>query len=175
MKGEEAKHTQPPWVSQTGTIDEKARKKFFGNIWTRINGGFNSNKFAKLLQAIDNDIAKISKLTAGGLELEPLRLERLNQKHSTHWKNIRDQAQRLFENLNSRLHACSCCHPHKATLRLDARNSDSDEKVVRFAFLLTFEKSECCTRKPPWDWRDIEIETLPCSSAPSVTQGQLRL
>ncbi|KAL9101607.1 MAG: hypothetical protein Q9163_003146 [Psora crenata] len=144
------------------------REKFFKNWWIRMKGGLNLSKFAELLQAIDNDVTKIRQLTAGGLELEPLRLERLNQRHSTYWKNIRDQAQRLFESLNSRFHTCSCHHPHKATLRLDARRSDSGEEAVRFAFLLTFEKSECCTGELPWDWRDIEIETSPCSSALSV-------
>ncbi|KAI9690191.1 MAG: hypothetical protein M1822_009152 [Bathelium mastoideum] len=163
---------RPPWISQDGTIDERARKKFFRNLWTRINGGFKSSKFGELLQDIDNDIAKISQLTAGGLELEPLRLERLNQMHSAYWENIRDQAQRLFDSLSSRFNTCSCHHPHKATLRLDARKSDVGEEVVRFAFLLTFEKSECYTKELPWDWRDIEIETSPRSSAPSVAQVQ---
>ncbi|KAF1985809.1 hypothetical protein K402DRAFT_454804 [Aulographum hederae CBS 113979] len=162
---------KPPWINQNGTIDENARKKFFKNVWTRINGGFNSNKYAELLQAIDNDIAKISQLTARGLELEPLRVERLNQIRSMYWKNIRDQAQRLFESLNSRFDTCSCHNPHKATLRLDARKNDSGETAIRFAFLLTFEKSEGCTGELPWNWRDIEIEASPCTSAPQTSNS----
>jgi hypothetical protein len=100
--------------------------------------------------------------------LEPLRLEKQNQMHSKYWQNIRDQAQRLFESLNSRLYPCTCQHPHNAKLRLDVRRSDSGEEAVRFTFLLTFEKLKCGTGKFLWDWRDIEIEVL-------VTHEHLRL
>lgn len=171
---DKANHPQPPWIDQNGNVDENARRKFFGNVWTRIKGGFNSSKFAELLQTIDNDIAKISQLTTGSIELESIRLKNQNQMHSTYWENIRDQSQRLFESLNSRFHPCSCHHPHKAKLRLDARKSDSGEEAARFAFLLTFENSKCGTRKFPWDWRDIEIETSLCLNV-SVSHQPLLL
>ena len=118
-----------------------------------------------LLQDIDSDIDKISKLTAGAVQLEPLRVEK-NRLQSTYWKNIRDQAQRLFGSLSSQFYPCSCHHPHKANLRLDIRKGyDVEEDTVRFAFLFTFEKSSCGPKAFPWDWRDIEIETSQCTNA----------
>lgn len=53
-----------------------ARKKFFKSIWTKIRGGFGSAKYSMLLQDIDRDIDKISKLTSGAIQLEPLRTEK---------------------------------------------------------------------------------------------------
>lgn len=90
-----------------GTIDERARRKFFKNAWIRVKGGFDASKYAALLQEIDNDIAKISQLTSNAVELEPIRAEKKSRLQSTYWKNIRDQAQRLFDSLNSRFHPCS--------------------------------------------------------------------
>ena len=37
---------RPPWIKTDGAVDEKARKKFFGNAWIRIKGGFDSSKYA---------------------------------------------------------------------------------------------------------------------------------
>ena len=101
------------------------------------------------------------------MQLQPLRAEKKNRLRSTYWKNIRDQAQRMFENLSFRFHPCSCDYPHKANLRLDVRKIyDVEEDTIRFAFLFTFEKSSCGPKDFPWEWRDIEIETSQCSNTP---------
>ncbi|KAF2464631.1 uncharacterized protein BDR25DRAFT_307145 [Lindgomyces ingoldianus] len=161
---------KPPWIVPDGSTDEKARKKFFKNSWTRIRGGFDSDKYATLLQDIDRDIDKISKLTSGAAQLEPLRAEKKNKIQSTYWLNIRDQAQRLFESLSSRFCPCSCKQPHKANLRLDVRrNHNTENEAVRFAFLFTFEKSGCVPKALPWDWRDVEIEASQCLSTQPPT------
>ena len=51
-------------------------------------------------------------------------------------------------------------------MRLDVRdNRESDNEAVRFAFLLTFEKTACLTRALPWDWKNVEIEV---TQSPSI-------
>lgn len=131
-----------------------------------MKGGFDTDKYAALLQEIDRDIDKISKLTSGFLQLEPLQAKKRNGLQSVYWKNIREQAQRLFNSLSSRLSPCECSHPHQANLRLDVRDiidRDDDDDTNRFAFLLTFEALSCGPNFPlPWNWRDIEIE---CASS----------
>ncbi len=157
---------RPPWIKPDGTVDEKARKKFFGNAWTRIKGGFDSSKYADLLQSIDNDIAKIAQLTAGDAKLEPIRAERQNRVRSKQWKIVRDQAQNLFESLSSKLAPCACQCPHSAQLRLQPQYIDEHEDEdfhdndtkIRFSVLLTFDKSSCTLGSPPWDWRGLAIE-----------------
>ena len=137
------------------------RKKFFRNTWTRIKGGFDSDKYATLLEEIDRDIYKISKLTPSAIKLEPIHTGKKNRLNSTYWRNTRDQAQRLFESLSSRFCPCSCQRPHQANLRLDVRKDyDAGGDTVRFAFLFTFQKDACMPTPLPWDWRDVEIETL---------------
>ncbi|ORY02185.1 hypothetical protein BCR34DRAFT_605665 [Clohesyomyces aquaticus] len=149
----------PPWIIADGSVDEKGRKKFFKSAWTRIRGGLDSEKYATLLQGIDRDIDKISKLTTSGAQLEPLRNDKKKRMQSLHWQNIREQAQHLFDSLSSRLSPCACKNPHRVNMRLDVRRNHNPEKdTVRFAFLLTFEKSACLTTSLPWDWRDVEIE-----------------
>ncbi|KAF2242297.1 hypothetical protein BU26DRAFT_584494 [Trematosphaeria pertusa] len=131
---------KPPWVGTDDSIDEMARKKFFKSIWTKIRGGFGSAKYSMLLQDIDRDIDKISKLTSGAIQLEPLRTEKKKP---------------------LRFYSCTCNHPHQANLRLDLRNgNDIEGGVTRFAFLLTFKMPECVPKVLPWTWRDIEIESL---------------
>lgn len=160
--------TKPPWLDQNSSVDEALRKKFFKSPRLKIRGGFNTDKYAELLADIDRDIDKISRLTRGTIELEPLRTEKKNRLQSVYWQNIRDQAQRLFESLSSRFSPCDCTHPHKANLRLDVRKSRSgDNTTARFAFLLTFEKSVCGPTAIPWNWRDIEIECSQCSTSNS--------
>jgi hypothetical protein len=150
-----------------GTLDEKARKKFFKNPWTRIKGGFDSNKYATLLEQIDRDIDKTSKLASSAIRLELIHSEKKNRLHSTYWRDIRDQAQRVFKSLSSRFCPCSCQRPHQANLRLDVRKDrDVEEDAVRFAFLFTFQKEACTPISLPWDWRNVEIETLQTPNAP---------
>jgi hypothetical protein len=158
------KNGQPPWIASNGTVDEKARKKFFKSFWLKTRGGFNTEKYGNLLVDIDRDIEKLSKLTKGAIQLEPVKTEKKNKLQSAYWQNIRDQAQRLFDSLSTRFSLCDCTYPHQANLRLDIRKDRGAEDTTRFTFLLTFEKHSHSTSSPPWDWRDIEIESSQLAS-----------
>ncbi|KAI9772128.1 MAG: hypothetical protein M1840_001417 [Geoglossum simile] len=158
---------KPLWIAGDGALDKNARKKFFKNAWTRIKGGFDSDKYATLLEEIDRDIYKISKLTPSATRLEPIRAGKRNWLNFTYWKNVRDQAQRLFESLSLRFCPCSCQHPHQANLQLDVqRDYDAKGDTVRFAFLFTFRKDTYTPTPLPWDWRDVGIKTLQTPNAP---------
>ena len=116
---------QPPWIASDGTIDEKARKKFFKSFRLKTRGGFNAEKYGALLADIDRDIEKLSKLTNGAIQLEPVKIEKKKKLQCAYWQNIRDQAQRLFDSLSPRLSPCVCTHPHpasKLTLRHQRRS-----------------------------------------------------
>jgi hypothetical protein len=137
-------------------------------VWTRIKGGFGSSECEKLLEKIDQDIFKISQLISSSMKLEPIRAEKKKRLNSNSWKHIRDQALRVFKSLNAQFSGCSCQLPHQANLRLDVRKEHITEgDAVRFAFLFTFQKDACGQGPLPWDWRDIEIETLESPSTPS--------
>jgi hypothetical protein len=170
------KNGQLPWITSDGTIDEKARKKFFKSFWLKTRGGFNTEKYSALLADIDRDIEKLSKLTSGAIQLEPVKIARNNKLQSAYWQNIRGQAQRLFDNLSSRFSSCACTYPHKANLRLDIRkHRDIEEGTTRFALLLTFEKQSRPDSAPPWEWRDIEIESFQLAGSPvEVTVPQVQ-
>jgi hypothetical protein len=149
---------KPPWVALDGTIDEKARKKFFKKLSRNTRGGFNAEQYRALLIDIDRDIRKLKDLINGAIRLEPIKIERKNKLQSAYWQNVRDQAQRLYDSLSSRFLPCACQHSHQANLRLDIRRDhNAEEDAARFAFLLTFEKRPQPAPSPPWNWRDIEI------------------
>lgn len=158
---------QPPWVLKDGTVDEKCRRKFFSSVWTRVRGGFDSNKCASLLEQIDRDILKISQFTAITLEVEPLRINRSRKLRSSS-KNVRENAKSLFEILHLRWSCpCPCQLPHRVNLQLsmhqdhEVNQSDEENTPTRFALLFSFEKNSGVSIPPPWYWRDVEVETSP--------------
>lgn len=145
-------------------MDEKLRVKFFKNPWTRIKGGFEAEKYAKLLAEITSDIDRIATLTKGAIALDLPRLEQKRLANATHyWINIRNHARRLFETFNSQWSCtCSCNHPHRVSLRLDMREDCNIE--TRFGFKLSFDLDTAEASALPWYWRDVEIEPLSTSS-----------
>jgi hypothetical protein len=150
---------QPPWVASDGNIDEKARKKFFTSFRRRTKGGFNTGKYRNLLNEIDRDIEKLSKLANGAIQLEPVKIQKRNNLQSAYWQEIRDHAQRISDKLSVSFSPCDCTHPHQANLRLDLReNCGKERDASRFTFQLTFGKDSHPASSPPWDWRDIGIE-----------------
>ncbi|KAH8723785.1 hypothetical protein GQ44DRAFT_773661 [Phaeosphaeriaceae sp. PMI808] len=143
---------KPPWISLDGTVDEKARKKFFKSFWLKTRGGFNTEKYGALLVDIDRDIEKLSKLINGALLLEPIRTEKRTKLQSAYWKVLETKL-----------------------LTHGFRHRGPDEDSTRFAFLLTFDKRTQSTSSPPWDWRGIEIESLQlASTAVAVTASQVQ-
>ncbi|KAI9769210.1 MAG: hypothetical protein M1840_004339 [Geoglossum simile] len=151
---------RPSWVTSGGTINEKLRQNFFKNPWIRIKGGFDSNKYAKLLAEIDRDINQLHTLTKGAESLEPIRLDRKRRANAAYWIDVRDQARRLFEALRSRWScSCPCRHPHRAHLRLDVRSGkEVGNSTTRFGLLFSFDVNAAVAASLPWNWRDIEIE-----------------
>ncbi|KAF8531431.1 hypothetical protein BDD12DRAFT_800092 [Trichophaea hybrida] len=100
------KDMRPPWIMENDTINEKIRNKFFNSFWTRISGGFNSDKYAKLLDQILRDIDQINKLTEGAIQNESLRREKKRQANDTYWISLQDHAKRLYQSLTTRTRSC---------------------------------------------------------------------
>lgn len=152
---------------EDGTIDRKCQQKFFSSVWTRVRGGFATNKCASLLLEIDRDIRKISELTSVTLEVEPLRTYRRRKMRSRSIRAVRENAQSLFDILHLRWSSpCPCQLPHRANLQLsmlqdNEANPPEEDSLTRFALLFSFEKNSRFSKAPPWYWRDVEIETSP--------------
>lgn len=150
---------------EDGIIDAKCQQKFFNNAWTRIRGGFATNKCASLLLQIDRDIRKISELTSITLEVEPLRINRRRKLRSRSLKAVRENAQSLFDILHLRWSGpCPCQLPHRANLQLSMLQDNEvnpleEDSLTRFALLFFFETNSRISKPPPWYWRDIEVET----------------
>ncbi|KAL1630613.1 hypothetical protein SLS54_000484 [Diplodia seriata] len=53
-----------------GELDEKLRKDFFKKSWSRIRGGFNSEKHQQLIADIRDDIDQLCAFTKSALDLE---------------------------------------------------------------------------------------------------------
>ncbi|KAF8249178.1 hypothetical protein K440DRAFT_622544 [Wilcoxina mikolae CBS 423.85] len=161
------KDMRPPWIMENDTVDEKIRNKFFNSFWTRISGGFNSDKYAKLLDEILGDIDQINKLTEGAIQNESLRREIKRQANDTYWISLRDHAKRLYQSLSSRWpYTCPCKHPHRASLRLDVRNiSETD---ILFGFVFSFDENPTAGTPLPWNWRNVEIKPLQASAFPTT-------
>lgn len=165
---------KPPWIKDDCSVDIKLRAKFFKNRWTCIKGGFESKKYAILLNEIDADIRKIALLTEGVIRLEPIRLEKKRRAERTHsWIGIRNHARRLFETFHSRWScscSCSCQYPHRASLRLDMRKDSELAQIgPRFIFNLSFDSdaAETVTAAAaalPWHRQDVEIKPFSISS-----------
>ena len=132
----------------------------YRRLLRRVKGGLNMPKYQDLLSNIDRDIDKLERLTSSSIRLEPLRAEKRRRSQSMYWPNVQEQAQRLFESLNSRFFPCSCSHLHQANLRLEHRQGLHAEEAARFALLLTFESTNCDARSSPWKWKDIEFEAF---------------
>ncbi|KAJ9632878.1 hypothetical protein H2204_007608 [Knufia peltigerae] len=153
-------------------MDCKAREQFFGNVWTRIKGGFESNKCSALIDAIDNDISKINRLTGIALEVECLRLERDRRKKARIWANIRDSANSLSEMLRLKwANPCTCQFSHRANMLLKAQmdeeaDNDDEAEQSRFELLLVFDKATSLVPAVAYKWRDVEIQ---CSEIVQAT------
>ena len=106
--------------------------------------------------------------------MEPLRINRNRKLRSSLLKNVRDNAQSLFDILHLRWSCpCPCQLPHRANLQLSMRQDDEvnepydEDTPTRFALLFSFEKSSRVSKPLPWYWRDIEVETSPLAQKQS--------
>lgn len=130
---------QPPWATPTGGIDAAARNKFFNDPWIRIKGGLKTKHYKQLLASIEEDIGRISSLTAGAIALEPLRLQRRRKANSEYLQKFRQQVEKLYDAFNTRWPArCTCQSTHQANLRLDIQRDDETGNPSKFKLVFAF-------------------------------------
>ncbi|KAB2107584.1 hypothetical protein AG0111_0g3844 [Alternaria gaisen] len=154
------KYFQPPWTTATGCVDETARNKFFNDPWIRIKGGFKSKHYKELLSSIEEDISRISNLTAGAIALEPLRLQRKRKANTDYLLKFRQQAEKLYDAFNTRWPArCACQCTHRANLRLDIQTDQEAEKPSTFKLVFAF-SSPSPGHTAPWKSLPVEIEAV---------------
>lgn len=115
-----------------------------------IKGGFEAKRYSALLQTIDRDIERISRLTTGTIVLGPVNVPKRDAAQHAHWQEVRKHAMGLFETLNSRLRPCGCQLYHQANLRLVVRDTASIRKdSTRFELLLSFDKPTISAQQLP--------------------------
>ena len=141
------------------TVDRGARHRFFRVTWQRIKGGFESERFEKLLGEIQNSIRQIAEFTRGSIAVAPKRVALRERTNSRYWLQIRDQARMIFESLGS-IWPCTCPNPHRASLRLDVSRT-SEDRAIKFGVLFSYDIS---FGEPnftlPWNWREVDIRPL---------------
>jgi len=151
---------QPPWTTRTGVIDTAARSKFFNDPWIRIKGGLKTKHYKQLLSSIEEDISRISSLTAGAIALEPLRLQRRRKANSEYLLKFRQQAEKLYEAFNTRWPSrCTCQRTHQANLRLDIQRDDETGSPSKFKLVFTFGTSHA-GHATPLKSIPVEIEAV---------------
>lgn len=143
-------------------VDRRAHHRFFRGTWQRIKGGFESERFEKLLGEIQNSIRQIAEFTRGSIAVAPKRVALRERTNSKYWLEIRDQARRIYESLGS-IWPCTCPNPHRASLRLDVSRTSTlqEDKAIKFGVLFSYDISfgePNCTL--PWNWREVDIQPL---------------
>ena len=155
-----AKMQQPPWTTPTGNVDTVARNKFFNDPWIRIKGGLKTKHYKQLLSSIEEDIGRISSLTAGAIALEPLRLQRRRKANTEYLLKFRQQAEKLYDAFNTRWSStCACQCTHQANLRLDIQRDDETGSPSSFKLVLTF-VSPHSGHATSWKPTPVEIEAI---------------
>jgi len=151
---------QPSWTTPTGGIDTPARSKFFNDPWIRIKGGLRTKHYKQLLSSIEEDIGRISSLTAGAIALEPLRLQRRRKANTEYLLKFRQQAEKLYEAFNTRWSPrCTCQCTHQANLRLDIQRDDETGSPSSFKLVFTFAPPHS-GHVTPWKPIPVEIEAI---------------
>ena len=145
-------------------VDKSLRDKFFRHTWQRIKGGFDTPAVDCLLAEIQSSISKIAQLTKGSIAVAPKRVALQMRTSSRYWLQTKEHARRLFKTLGSHW-SCACPQLHRASLRLDIRQSASarEEEDYKFNVLFSYD-TESLNSAPaplPWNWRELDIQPMP--------------
>lgn len=125
-----------------------------------MKGGFKSKHYRELLSSIEEDINRISNLTAGAIALEPLRLQRRRKANTEYLIKFRRHAERLYDAFNMRWSSrCMCQCTHQANLRLDIQRDQEPDKPSMFKLVFTF-SSPIPGNTAPWKSFPVEIEAV---------------
>jgi hypothetical protein len=145
-----------------GAVEATLREKFFSKsnrIWRSINIGLENGSLTKALKIIEDDLFRLERLLEGSAQPSATGQHHKRRGSARAWQNIRESAKRVFNALASHWQ-CSCQHAHEASLRLEARKAQKQADLgVRFNVLFSFDANAIVTSKPPWEWRNVEIES----------------
>jgi hypothetical protein len=112
------------------------------------------------LSSIEEDVSRISSLTAGAIALEPLRLQRRRKANTEYLLKFRQQAEKLYDAFNMRWSStCMCQCTHQANLRLDIQREQEADNPSTFKLVFTF-GSPHAGHTPPWKPIPVEIEAV---------------
>lgn len=149
-------------MKKDGAVEVTLREKFFSKsnrIWQSINIGLENGSLTKALKIIEDDLFRLERLLEGGAQPSGTGQPHKRRGNARAWQNIRENAKRVFNALASHWQ-CSCQHAHEASLRLEARKAQKQAGLgVRFNVLFSFDVNATVTSKPPWEWRNVEIES----------------
>jgi hypothetical protein len=114
---------------------------------------------AKALKIIEDDLFRLETLLESSAHPSRTAQPYKRRGSTRAWQNIRESAKRVFNALASHW-KCSCQHTHEASLRLEARKDQKQSGLgVRFNLLFSFDTNALVASKPPWEWRNVEIES----------------
>lgn len=149
-------------MKKDGAVEVTLREKIFSKsnrIWQSINIGLENGSLTRALKIIEDDLFRLERLLEGSAQLSATGQPYKRRGSTRAWQNIRESAKRVFNALASHWQ-CSCQHAHEVSLRLEARKAQKQAGLgVRFSVLFSFDANAMMTLKPPWEWRDVEIES----------------
>ena len=154
-------------MKNDGAVEATLRERFFSKsnrIWQSINLGIENGSLTKALKIIEDDLFRLERLLENSAHPSPTAQPYKRRGSTRAWQNIRESAKRVFNALASHWQ-CSCQHAHEASLRLEARKAQKQAGLgVRFNLLFSFDANALVTSKPPWEWRNVEIESNEANS-----------
>jgi len=125
-------------------------------------------QYQESMQKLKESNDTLGKLTAQGIEMEPLRKGR--SRSTQKYKSIQRHAGNLYKVIRRRW-LCDCGAPHNANLRLDSRLLDHDtwtsshdrgkatHDAIEFKVLFTV-KTNNTSDSTSWSWQETEIRLL---------------
>jgi len=148
-------------------VDEKLRKEFFKKSWTRIRGGFNSERHKLLVAEIRDDIEQLCNFTKGAINLEDIYCEQSSLAISRYWLGIQSHMHRLYNALYSVWSQSCSLHTHRAKLKLDVpKDDESYHETPQFNFSFLLGDNTTSMRSLPWKWRDVAVLSFYTHSPP---------
>ena len=130
----------------------------FSNSWSRICGGFSSERYMQHVSQICADIEQLYDLTKGAIDLEDVDYERSSLATSSYWLGIRSHTHRLFKAIRSIWSQSCSSHTHLAKLRLDIHNGDeSDREIPEFNLSFLSGGNITSIRPSPLEWKDVTV------------------
>ena len=134
-----------------------------------------------LIQRLEESNKDLRELLGHGLRMESLRVPKKSSSNAKYYDRIHEYAKSLYHIFRQSFTTwpCGCSVPHKANLRLEARqesvgNVESGSNI-HFNVLFSFDADLIKAGLLPWNWRETWIEPMDYSDNTDLALANLTL